>query len=65
MKRRVGIHISEEHFEHFRNFWRNPSRFQEIGLRLLEGCLHTFEVIDEKLFRYSIIKYEIVYRDFI
>jgi hypothetical protein len=56
MKRRVTIHMTGAYFKHF---WQNSSRFQEIGLRLLQGCLHSFEVVEEKLFNYAVIKYGI------
>jgi hypothetical protein len=58
------IHI--KHFGSFGNYhfnWTDPNIYKELGLTPIHKNAHPrkFEIVNEKLFGYAIIKYELSY----
>jgi hypothetical protein len=61
MKKPRIVYIKD--FGNLTSDWNNLAYvYQKIGLRTVKGYRSTFEVIDEKLFNYAIIKYEMVFK---
>lgn len=52
-------------FDGFTVSYYTFDRWEEIGLKKIENTLHSFELIDEKLFEYGVIKFEIQFSEYI
>lgn len=46
------------------HLFTNLHKFKEIGLQRVVGYVRMYRIIDEKLFNYAVIKYELTYNRF-